>query len=101
MAVQDWRRGTISVHGKTGDKKLFDMDSRKPISESNEDEDYSSEEESSTISEVDIDSISSDENLDVAFVLVDKEIEEACVAALVDEAEKECMGPYEVIEELM
>ena len=77
------------------------MDSRKPVSESSEDEDYSSDEESSTISEVDNDNTSSDENVDVAFLLVDKEIEEAGVLALVDEAEKECVGPYEVIEGLM
>ena len=100
-AVQDWRRGTISVHGKTGDKKLFDMDSRKPLSESSEDEEYSSDEEPSMVSDVDSDTTSSDENADVAFVLVDKEIEEAGVLALVDEAEKECVGPYEVIEGLM
>ena len=100
-AVQDWRRGTISVHGKTGDKKLFDMDSRKPLSESSEDEEYSSDEESSTVSEVDSDTTSSDENADVAFLLVDTEIKEAGVLALVDEAEKESMGPYKVIEGLM
>ena len=28
-AIQDWRQVTISVHGKTGDKKLFNMDSRR------------------------------------------------------------------------
>ena len=77
------------------------MDSRKPISESSEDEDYSSDEESSTVSEVDSDSTSSDENVDVAFLLVDKEIEEAGVLALADDTEKECVGPFEVIEELM
>ena len=77
------------------------MDSRKPLSESSEDEEYSSDEESSTVSEVDSDTTSSDENVDVAFLLVDTEIEEAGVLALVDEAEKECMGPYKVIEGLM
>ena len=88
-AVQDWRRGTISVHGKAGDKKLFDMDSRKPLSESSEDEEYSSDEESSTVSEVDSDNTSSsDENADVAFLPVDKEIEETSVVAFVDEVEK-------------
>ena len=99
--VQDWKQGTISIHGKTGDKKLFDMDSRKPISGSSEDEDYSSDEESSTISEVDGDSTSSDENVDVAFLLVDKEIEEVGVVAFLDDAKKQCVGPFEVIEELM
>ena len=77
------------------------MDSRKPLSESSEDEEYSSDEESSTLSEVDSDTTSSDENADVAFLLVDTEIEEAGVLALVDEVEKECVGPYEVIEGLM
>ena len=100
-AVQGWRRGTINVHGKTGDKKLFDMDSRKPISGSSEDEDYSSDEESSTIFEVDRDNTSNDENVGVAFLLVEKEIEEVGVVALVDEAKKECVGPFEVIQELM
>ena len=56
-AVQDWRRGTISVHGKTGDKKLFDMDSKKPLGESSEDEEYSSDEESSTASEVGVQAV--------------------------------------------
>ena len=77
------------------------MDSRKPISESSEDEDYSSDEESSTVFEVDSDSTSSDENVDVAFLLVDKEIEDTGVLSLIDEVEKECASPYEVIEVLM
>ena len=50
---------------------------------------------------MDNDSTSSDENVDVAFLLVDKEIEEAGVLALVDDTEKECVGPFEIIEELM
>ena len=32
---------------------------------------------------------------------MDKKIEEASVVAFANEAEKECVGPYEVIEELM
>ena len=71
------------------------------MSESSEDEEYSSDEESSTVSEVDSDTTSNDENADVAFLLVDKEIEEAGVLALADDTEKECVGPFEVIEELM
>ena len=47
---------------------------------------------------MDSDSTSNDENVDVAFLLMDKEIEEARVVALVDEVEKECVGPFEVIE---
>ena len=82
------------MHGKTGDKKLFDMDSRKLVSESSEDEDYSIDDDSSTISEVDSDSTSNDENVDVAFLLVDKEIEETGVVAFFDEAKKECESPY-------
>ena len=55
------------------------MDFRRPISGSSEDEDYSSDEESSTIFEVDSGSTSSsDENVDVAFLLVKKERERVC-----------------------
>ena len=78
------------------------MDSRRPISGIIENEDCSSDEESSRVLEVGSDSTSSTyENVDVVFLLVEKEIEEVGVVAFVDDAEKECIGTYETIEELM
>ena len=101
-AVQDWRSGTISLYGKTGVKKSFNMDGRKPVSEDFEDGDDSSSEGSSTTSDVDSDSTtSSEEDVEVAFLLVDEEHKENDVMALVNDDEEEHTGPYEVIEELM
>ena len=78
------------------------METIRLISRRSEDEDYSSDEESSIVSEVDSDSTSSnDENVDLAFLLVEKDIEEIGVVTFVHEVEKECVSPYEVIEELM
>ncbi|MCO5548055.1 hypothetical protein L7F22_001511 [Adiantum nelumboides] len=78
-AVQDWKQGTISLCGKTGGKKLFDMNRRKPLHEESEEGEDSSEEDSCTMSEVDSDSTSSnDEDVDVAFLLMetlDEELE--------------------------
>ena len=48
-AIQDWRRETISLCGRTGGRKLFDMDSRKPLNEDLEDDDEYTNEESSTV----------------------------------------------------
>lgn len=71
-AVQDWKRGTISLSGKVGIKRLYNMGNRKLIEEF-EDEDDSSDEDSSTLSKVDSDSTSSsNEDVDVAFLLVNE-----------------------------
>ena len=59
------------------------MDGRKPMSEALEDEDESSSEGSSTMSDVDSDSTtSSEEDVEVAFLLVDEEHKENDVMAL-------------------
>ena len=105
-AIQDWRHGTISLCGKTGGKRLFDMSSKKPLDEEYEDGGDSSDEESSTVSEMDSDSTTSsdedsDEDVDVAFLLVDKELDETSMVAAIDEVQDDYVGPYEVIEELM
>ena len=100
-AVQNWKRGTISLSGKAGITKLYNMGSKKLIEEF-EDEDESSEEDSSTVSEVDSDSASSeDEDVDVAFLLVDEMPNESSVFAMEKDMETDSYGPYEVIEELM
>ena len=101
-AVQDWRRGTISLGGKIGGRRLYDMGSRKLLDEKLEDEDESSDEDSSTVSEVDSDtSSSSDEDADVAFLLMDRDFEHTQTVAFMSKDEDEGEGPYEVIEELM
>ncbi|MCO5601602.1 hypothetical protein L7F22_055725 [Adiantum nelumboides] len=101
-AVQDWRRGTISLFGRTGGKKFFDMNSRKPLDGDFEEKDESSDEDSSTIFELDSDSTSSsDDDVDVAFLLMDEEQEETKAVTFVGGIEEEYEGPYEVIEELM
>ncbi|MCO5586824.1 hypothetical protein L7F22_040768 [Adiantum nelumboides] len=99
-AVQDWRRGTISLYGKTGAKKLYNMDTRKVLEEPYEDEDESRDEDYSTVSDKDNDSVtSSDEDVDVAFLLMDKEIHDSGLVAFANEIEDESEGPYEVIED--
>ena len=101
-AVQDWKRGTISLSGKSGSKKICDMDARKPKHEDIEDEDESSEEESSTVTESEIESSSdSEEEADVSFLLVDEESDECGQVAAVEGIEEAYEGPYEIIEELM
>ena len=61
-----------------------------------------SEDESSTVSEVDTDSSSdSEEEANVAFLLVDEESDESGQVAAIDESEEAYEGPYEVIKELM
>ena len=100
-AIQDWRRGTISLGGKTSGRRLFDMDSRKALDEDFEDDDESTDEDSSKVSEVDSDSSSSDEDVNVAFLLVDREFEETNMVAAINEAQEEYEEPYEVIEGLM
>lgn len=101
-AIQDWRRGTISLYEKNGGKKLFDMDSSKPLGRSLEDEEESSDEDSSTVSESDSDSTgSSEDDIDVAFLLAEEEHDDASTIAFVNGIEEDYEGPYEVIEELM
>ena len=74
----------------------------KLLTKSYEDEDESSDEDSSTVSEVDSDSsTSSNEEVDVAFLLIDKKPHESGLVALANEVEDESEGPYEVIEGLM
>lgn len=98
-AVQDWRHGTISFWGKAGVKQLYDMNTRKPLGKVYEDEDDSTDEDSSTVSEVDNDSSTNcDEEVDVAFLLIDREPHESGLVALENEVEDESEGPYEVIE---
>ncbi|MCO5607268.1 hypothetical protein L7F22_061461 [Adiantum nelumboides] len=99
-AAQDWRRGTISLYGKTGVKKLYNMDTRKILEEPYEDENESSDEDYSTVFDEDSDSTtSSDEDVDVAFLLMDKEIHQSRLVAFANEIEDESEGPYEVIED--
>ncbi|MCO5586952.1 hypothetical protein L7F22_040897 [Adiantum nelumboides] len=101
-AVQDWRRGTISLYEKTGAKKLYNMDTRKVLEEPFEDEDESSDEDYFIVFDKDTDSTtSSDEDVDVAFLLMDKEIHESGLVAFANEIEDESEGPYEVTEALM
>ncbi|MCO5560944.1 hypothetical protein L7F22_014564 [Adiantum nelumboides] len=101
-AIQDWRCDTISLYGKTGVKKLYNMDTMKVMEEPYEDENESSDEYYSTVSDEDSDSTtSSDEDVDVAFLLMNKEIHESGLVAFANEIEDESEGPYEVIEGLM
>ena len=101
-AIQDWKRGTISLSGKSGTKKICDMDGKKPKNEDIEEEGESSEEGSSTVSEVDTESSSdSEEEADVSFLLVEEELDDSGQVAVVDGMEEANEGPYEVIEKLM
>ena len=101
-AIQNWKHGTISLCGSTGEKKVFDMSSQKPLNDWYEGGEESSSEDSSTVSEVDTDDTSSsDEDVDVAFLLMDKDFEHTRTIALTSKIEDKFEGPYEVIEELM
>ena len=103
-AIQDWRRGTISLLNKKGDKKLFDMESRKSLEEDGEEEGDSSDEDSSSSFDSKEDSSStttSEEEADVAYLLVEEENKEDVFATQVEDGEDDSSGPYEVIEELM
>ena len=75
-AVQNWKHETISLCGSTREKKVFDMSSQKPLNDWYEGGEESSSEDSSTMLEVDIDdTFSNDEDVDVAFLLMDKDFE--------------------------
>ena len=68
-----------------------------------EDDDASTDRESSTVEDEDSESSSSDdEDVNVAFLLADKDFEEAdMVATTVSETQGDYEGPYEVIEGLL
>ena len=95
-AIQNWKHGTISLCGSTGEKKVFDMSSQKPLNDWYEGGEESSSEDSSTVSEVDIDGTSSsDEDVDVAFLLMDKDFEHTRTITLTSKIEDEGEGLYE------
>ena len=52
-AAQDWKKGSISLFGKTSKRWLFDMGKKNPLDEDWEKDEDSSNEDSSTILEVD------------------------------------------------
>ena len=71
------------------------MSSRKPLDEECEDGGDSSDKESSTVSEMDSDNTtSSDEDADVAFLLVDKELDETSMVEAIDEVQDDYVDPY-------
>ena len=88
------------MYGRTGGRKLFDMDNKKPLNEDLEDDDESIDEDLSIVIEEDSESSSSDdEDVNVAFLLVDKDFKEIdMVATTISEAQSDYEGPYEVIE---
>ena len=50
-AIQDWKKGVISLCDRKGDVKRFDMESREPISDVDEDEEEDEDTSDSTGSE--------------------------------------------------
>ena len=75
--------GIISLCGSSRGKKLFDISSKKPLNEYYDENEDSSSEESSTALEVDTnDTSSSDEDVDVAFLLMDNGFEHTRIVAL-------------------
>ena len=76
------------------------MRSQKPLSDRYEGGEESSSEDSSTVSEVDTDDTSSsDEDADVAFLLMDRDFEHTQIVAFMSKDEDEGEGPYEVIDD--
>ena len=99
-AIQDWRCDTINVYGKTSRNRTFDMRGKVSLDEEFEDGEDSSDKESSIESEVGNGSTSnSDEDFDMALLVVDKEFEETSVVAFVDEGDDDYDDMYGVIEE--
>ena len=79
-AVHDWGKGVITVYGKKGEKKVFDMTTKQPLEledMSKDDESGVTSEESSEDSESSLTSCSSDEG-EVSFLLLDEEEKEDC-----------------------
>ena len=73
----------MSLCGKIGGRKKFDLNSRKPLNEDLEDDDESTKKDSSTTIEKDSDNSSSDdEDINVSFLLVDKDFEEIDMVAI-------------------
>ena len=87
--IQDWRQGSIRLGGKTSGRRLFDVGGKKPLDEDFEDDYESTDKDSSTVLEVDSDSSSSDEDVNVAFLLVDRDSKEIDMVAAINKAQDE------------
>ena len=77
------------------------MESRRSLDEELEDEDDSSDQDSSIVSEFDNDTSSNNEDENVAFLKMDRDFEHAWTVAFRRKTKDECQGPYEAIEGLM
>lgn len=103
-AVQDWKKGIITLQNKKGNNKKYDMGSRKLIKDDEDEEERDEDEDDATTdssSEESSDSEStSDSDAEVAFLVADEDSdeEELTIQAIEEEEEQ---GPYEEIEELM
>ena len=76
-AIQDWKKGVISLCDRKGDVKWFDMESREPISDVDEDEEEDDDTSDSTGSEESATSSSESEwEANVSYLLVDEEEQE-------------------------
>ena len=78
------------------------MDGRRPLNEDIEGEAESSDEDLPWFYKVDsVSTSSSDEDVDVAFLLVDETPSESSLFAVEEDKNADSQGPFEVIEELM
>ena len=76
-AIQDWKKGVISLCDRKGDVKWFDMESKEPISDVDEDEEEDEDTSDSTGSEESSTSSSESEGeANVSYLLVDEEEQE-------------------------
>lgn len=74
-AIQDWKKGIITLQNRRGNKKKFDMESRKPIFKDEEEEEEDDEDQESTTYSSSEDSADSEseEEADVNYLGWDEE----------------------------
>ena len=101
-AIQDWRRGVITLYNKKGNRRRFYTESTKPLldEDNSEDIDFDSDTSSSDSRSKEESKSSSSTGDEVAYLTVDKmNLNEAKISRV--EEEEDMLDPYEKIEELM
>ena len=104
-AIQDWKRGIITLYNKKGSGRIFDMGSKKQVNDVDDEEEEELEDEDTTSSssseEESSGTTSSSDEADVAYLLVEGESSNDVNNVVNVEEEEGIDGPYECIEKLM
>lgn len=99
-ALQDWRKGIITLYDGKGMKRRFEMESQNPVETDDEEE---SEEDTSEDSDSEVtteDDSDSEDEADVNFLALDKEKDDN-FGTVGQIEEEDVIGPYDQVEELM